>query len=123
MRFVIPLKDCDHDEPSSEQDLVPNGSPRPRRPRLVSVLKRGLPASDHLPVSAALSGRQKVMLMSTTTHVIEVGDVTAGIIVAIKGGFRFFAAERAFKSLDLAVFPTIEDANRAAREKLPRQKH
>jgi hypothetical protein len=61
--------------------------------------------------------------MSSTTHVIEVGDVTAGIIVAIKGGFRFFAAERAFKSLDLAVFSTIEDANRAAREKISRQKH
>jgi hypothetical protein len=61
------------------------------------------------------------MIMSTITHVIEVNNVTAGIIVGIKGGFRFFAAERAFKSLDLAVFSTVEDASRAARAKLAKR--
>jgi hypothetical protein len=59
--------------------------------------------------------------MSTITHVIEVGNITAGIIVAIKGGFRFFAAERAFRSLDLAVFATVEEASRAARAKLTKR--
>ncbi|MPR12456.1 hypothetical protein [Microvirga tunisiensis] len=56
--------------------------------------------------------------MSHTTHVIEVGDVTAGIVVATEGGFRFFAAGIRFKALDLAIFPSIADASRAAREKL-----
>lgn len=56
--------------------------------------------------------------MSHTTHVIEIGNVTAGIIVATKGGFRFFAAEKTFSSLDLELFRSIKDANRAARAKL-----
>jgi len=54
--------------------------------------------------------------MSSATHVIEVGEVTAGILVAVEGGFRFFAAGLPFRSLDLAIFRTIEDASRAARE-------
>lgn len=60
--------------------------------------------------------------MSYTTHVIEVGHVTAGIVVATEGGFRFFAAGLKFKSLDLAIFPSIADANRAAREKVTRHR-
>ncbi|EIM29986.1 hypothetical protein [Microvirga lotononidis] len=60
--------------------------------------------------------------MSHTTHVIEVGDVTAGIVVATEGGFRFFAAGLKFKSLDLTIFPSIADASRAAREKLTRDR-
>jgi hypothetical protein len=58
--------------------------------------------------------------MAQTTHVIEVGDVTAGIVVATEGGFRFFAAGLRFKSLDLTIFPSIADASRAARAKLAR---
>ncbi|MPR08926.1 MULTISPECIES: hypothetical protein [Microvirga] len=61
--------------------------------------------------------------MSHTTHVIEVGDVTAGIVVATEGGFRFFAASLTFKSLDLAIFPSIAHASRAAREKFPRRRY
>ncbi|PVE24032.1 hypothetical protein DC522_13110 [Microvirga sp. KLBC 81] len=60
--------------------------------------------------------------MPHTTHVIEVGDVTAGIVVAVEGGFRFFAAGFAFKSLDLTVFASIEEASRAARKKLTRRR-
>ncbi|QRM32442.1 hypothetical protein [Microvirga sp. VF16] len=60
--------------------------------------------------------------MSHTTHVIEVGDVTAGIVVAIDGGFRFFAAGLTFKPLDLVIFPSIEDASRAARAKFSKHR-
>jgi hypothetical protein len=124
LRLVIPRKDCGHDEPLDERNLASNGPPRARQPRLVSALKRSFFLAFESPhVSACPRAGRKFMVMSTTTHVIEIGHVTAGIIVAIKGGFRFFAAERAFKSLDLAIFPTIEDANRAAREKLSGQKH
>lgn len=56
--------------------------------------------------------------MAHKTHVIEVGEVTAGIVVAIESGFRFFAAGPAFKALDLAIFASIEEARRAARAKL-----
>ncbi|WP_201835811.1 hypothetical protein [Microvirga zambiensis] len=61
--------------------------------------------------------------MSHSTHVIEVGNVTAGIVVATEGGFRFFAAGLAFKSLDLAIFPSIADASRAARAKFAKRRH
>ncbi|WP_112662761.1 hypothetical protein [Microvirga flavescens] len=59
----------------------------------------------------------------STAHVIEVGDVTAGIVVAERGGFRFFTAERLFKALDGAVFRTIAEANRAVRDKLKQRRH
>ena len=35
-----------------------------------------------------------------SAHVIEVGEITAGIVVLEHGGFRFFASERAFHPLD-----------------------
>ena len=53
-----------------------------------------------------------------SAHVIEVGEITAGIVVLEKGGFRFFASERAFHSLEGALFRTIDHAVRAARERL-----
>jgi hypothetical protein len=53
-----------------------------------------------------------------TAHVIEVGDITAGIVVVDRGQFRFFASERAFHPLEGALFRTIEHASRAARERL-----
>ena len=53
-----------------------------------------------------------------SAHVIEVGEITAGIVVREKGGFRFFASERAFHSLEGALFRTIDQAARAARERL-----
>ena len=53
-----------------------------------------------------------------SAHVIEVDDRTAGIVVREHGGFRFFASERAFSSLEGAVFRTADQAARAARERL-----
>jgi hypothetical protein len=53
-----------------------------------------------------------------SAHVIEVGDITAGIVVLEQGGFRFFAAERAFHPLEGALFRTLDHATRAARERL-----
>lgn len=54
----------------------------------------------------------------TSAHVIEVGEVTAGIVVAERGGFRFFASERAFHALEGALFRTPDQAARAARARL-----
>ena len=53
-----------------------------------------------------------------SAHVIEVGEITAGIVVREKGGFRFFASERPFHPLEGALFRTIDHAVRAARERL-----
>jgi hypothetical protein len=53
-----------------------------------------------------------------SAHVIEVDDVTAGIVVLDQGSFRFFSSERLFDSLEGARFRTIDQAVRAARERL-----
>ena len=50
-----------------------------------------------------------------SANVIEVGDVTAGIVVFDRNAFRFFASERAFHPLEGAMFRTIDEATRAAR--------
>ena len=57
-----------------------------------------------------------------TAHVIEVGDITAGIVVPERGGLRFFASDRAVQALEGALFRTIEQATRAARERLSPRK-
>ena len=58
-----------------------------------------------------------------SAHVIEVGDITAGIVVLEQGGFRFFASERAFHPLEGVLFRTVDQATRAACERLrPRRK-
>ncbi len=57
-----------------------------------------------------------------SAHVIEVGEITAGIVVLEHGGFRFFASERAFYSLEGALFRTTDQAVRAARERLRSRK-
>jgi hypothetical protein len=57
-----------------------------------------------------------------SAHVIEVGEITAGIVVLEQGGFRFFASERPFQPLEGALFRTIDQAARAARERLRRRK-
>ena len=53
-----------------------------------------------------------------SAYIIEVGDRTAGMVVREQGGFRFFASERAFRPLEGALFRTIDQAARAARERL-----
>lgn len=56
------------------------------------------------------------------TRIIEIDEIAAGVIVATQGGFRFFAAEAAFRSLDQEVFRSIAHANRAVREMLSKQR-
>ena len=58
----------------------------------------------------------------TSAHIVEVGDRAAGIVVREHGGFRFFASERAFRPLEGALFRTIDQAARAARERLTTRK-
>jgi len=53
-----------------------------------------------------------------SAHIVEVGDRTAGIVVREHGGFRFFAAERTFRPLEGALFRTVDQAARVARERL-----
>ena len=45
---------------------------------------------------------------------IEVHGRSAGIVVAERGGFMFFAAERAFQSLERRVFQQVVHAETAA---------
>ncbi len=52
-----------------------------------------------------------------SAHVIEVGEVTAGIVVLEPGGVRFFAAGRPFQALEGTLFRTLGQATRAARER------
>jgi hypothetical protein len=53
-----------------------------------------------------------------SAHIVEVDGRTAGIVVREHGGFRFFASERTFHPLEGALFRTIDQAARAARERL-----
>ncbi len=54
-----------------------------------------------------------------SAHVIEVGEITAGIVVLEHGGFRFFASERVFHPLEGTLFRTTDHA---ARERLKPRK-
>ncbi len=49
---------------------------------------------------------------------IEVHGRSAGIVVAERGGFMFFAAERAFQGLERRVFKQVAHAERAVRQAL-----
>ena len=51
-----------------------------------------------------------------SAYIVEVGDMAAGIVVRVHGGFRFFASEGVFYPLDGFLFRTIDQAARAARE-------
>lgn len=51
----------------------------------------------------------------TTATIIELGDISAGILVPESRGFRFFAAGSPFHRLEGASFGSIEQAKRAAR--------
>jgi hypothetical protein len=52
-----------------------------------------------------------------TARVIEIGEVTAGIVVPEPGGVRFFSSSRDFDPLDGAIFRSVEQAAKAARER------
>ncbi|KAB1073516.1 hypothetical protein F6X51_11605 [Methylobacterium planeticum] len=53
-----------------------------------------------------------------TARIIEIGEVTAGIAVPEPGGVRFFSSSRDFDPLDGAVFRSVEQAAKAARERV-----
>ena len=57
-----------------------------------------------------------------SAHIIEIGDRAAGIVVLEHGGFRFFASDRPFYPLDGTLFRSIDQAARAARERLRSRK-
>jgi hypothetical protein len=48
-------------------------------------------------------------------YIIEVGGQTAGIITKDERGYRFFASDRLFHSLDGQEFRSARHAERAAR--------
>jgi hypothetical protein len=58
----------------------------------------------------------------TSARIIEISDMTAGIVVLEQGGFRFFASDRPFYPLEGTLFRTINEAERAARERLRSRK-
>lgn len=49
-------------------------------------------------------------------YVIEIEDQTAGLVIAEKGGFRFYASDRAFWKLEGRFFAQVRQAQRAAAE-------
>lgn len=49
--------------------------------------------------------------------VIEIDDVTAGIIVGRRGDYRFFSSHPAFDRLDGKSYRNAESATRAAQER------
>jgi hypothetical protein len=57
-------------------------------------------------------------MSSVHAFAIEVHGRSAGIVVAQRGGFMFFAAERAFQPLDRRVFKHVTHAETAARRAL-----
>jgi hypothetical protein len=50
----------------------------------------------------------------TPTYVIEIGDDAVGLVLLERGGFRFHAADDAFRCLEGALYRTVRDAERAA---------
>ncbi len=53
-------------------------------------------------------------LTVSDSYVIEVSSETAGIVVRDKSGFRFFAANHDFYSLEGRYFRSAREAERAA---------
>jgi hypothetical protein len=51
----------------------------------------------------------------SNSYIIEVGSQAAGIVVRDSRGYRFFAANRRFNSLEGRLFRTVREAERAAR--------
>ena len=49
------------------------------------------------------------------TYIIEVSSQAAGIVVRNPGGYRFFAADHRFNSLEGRLFRSAREAERAAR--------
>ena len=56
------------------------------------------------------------IMSNARAFAIEVHGHSAGIVIAQRGGFMFFAAGRAFQSLDRRVFRHVTHAESAARQ-------
>src|SRR3712207_5998525 len=72
--------------------------------------------------------RQETFVMTTLlpriARVIEIGDVTAGIVVPEGDGtVRFFSAQRQFDRLDRRLFRQIDLVTKAVRELLHSKRH
>ncbi|WP_147162232.1 hypothetical protein [Pararhodospirillum oryzae] len=50
--------------------------------------------------------------------IIEVAGRSAGIVVAERGGFTFFASDWTFKDMDRRIYRRVDHAERAARRVL-----
>ena len=49
----------------------------------------------------------------STTYIIEAADLSAGIVIRERAGFRFFAASEQFGRFDRRLFKSIGAAERA----------
>jgi len=56
----------------------------------------------------------------TSSCIIEINDKAAGILVAERNGFIFFAADATFGRLERRIFRSIGHAEETARTLLPR---
>jgi hypothetical protein len=70
---------------------------------------------------AGTSRRQETFVM-TGGQIIEIGSITAGIVVAERGGVRFFSSERRFDGLDGTIFRSVAHASRALHELASRRR-
>lgn len=57
-------------------------------------------------------------MVNHQSYAIEVQGRAAGIVVAEKGGYTFFASDWAFKDIDRQTFRRVSHAERAVRELL-----
>ena len=70
---------------------------------------------DRAPATAAPKG---VLVSAPHAFAIEIHDRSTGIVVAQRGGFQFFAAERAFQTLERHSVQVTVHAARTARRLL-----
>jgi len=50
----------------------------------------------------------------TSARIIEIDEITVGIVLPDRGGFRIFASDQRFNSLERKFFRSIEQARAAA---------
>jgi hypothetical protein len=104
------------------RDRLPSGTAlTPVRGRLALLSSRREGPVRLFPITPAARRPNEFYVMSGAC-IIEVGEITAGIVVPEPEGFRFFASERAFHSLEGAIFRSVDQAFLAARDLLGRKK-
>ena len=60
-------------------------------------------------------------MLHSSSCIIEINDKAAGILLAERNGFIFFAADAAFGRLERRVFRSIGHAEQTARTLLPKE--